>query len=171
MPQARKIKNEPKPLLPKFCYVCSPDFCCTMYTGPIQRALKKKQPRARSWRVLEDNDPTGSKSKAGEAAKRAAGIQVFSIPKRSPQLNVCDYALWTEINKRMRRQERRWPAGKNETRTAYRKRLRLTALRISKAFINKSISNKRVRCKRLLAARGRHFEEGGNWLPTSCEVA
>ena len=84
-----------------------------------------------------------------------------SIPKRSPQLNVCDYALWTEINKRMRRQERRWPAGKKETRAAYLKRLRLTALRLPKAFINKSISNMRVRCKRLLAARGRHFEEGG----------
>ena len=84
MPQAWKIKNGPKPFLPKFCYVCSPDFCCTMYTGPIQRVLKK-HPRARSCRVLEDNDPTGFKSKAGEAAKRAAGIQVFSIPKRSPQ--------------------------------------------------------------------------------------
>ena len=70
-------------------------------------------------------------------------------------------ALWTEINKRMRRQERRWPAGKKETRATYLKRLRLTALRLPKAFINKSISNMRVGCKRLLAARGRHFEEGG----------
>lgn len=85
MPQAWKIKNAPKSCLPKFGYVCPPNFCCTMYTGPIQRALKKKHPRARSWRVLEDNDPTGFKSKAEEAAKRAAGIQVFSIPKKSPQ--------------------------------------------------------------------------------------
>ena len=110
---------------------------------------------------MEDNDPTGFKSAKGEAAKSAAGIEVFTIPKRSSQLNVCDYALWTEINKRMRRQERRWPAGKKETRAAYLKRLRLTALRLPTAFINKSISNMRVRCKRLLAARGRHFEEGG----------
>ena len=85
MPQAWKIKNAPKSCLPKFGYVCPPKFCCTMYTGPIQRALKKKHPRARSWRVLEDNDPTGFKSTAGEAAKKAAGIQVFSIPTRSRQ--------------------------------------------------------------------------------------
>ena len=48
MPQAWKIKNAPKSCLPKFGYVCPPNFCCTMYTGPIQRALKKKHPRARS---------------------------------------------------------------------------------------------------------------------------
>ena len=88
-------------------------------------------------------------------------MQVFSIPKRGPQLNVCDYALGIEISKRMRRQERRWPVGKKETRAAYLKRLRLIALRLPKVCINKSISNMRVRCKRLPAARGRHFEEGG----------
>ena len=30
-----------------------------------------------------------------------------------------------------------------------------------KSFIEKSIGNMKVRCQRLLAARGRHFEEGG----------
>ena len=132
-----------------------------MYKGPIRRALKKAHPRARSWRVLEDNDPTGFKSNKGKAAKEEAGIEVFHIPKRSPQLNVCDYALWREINERMRQQERHWPRAKKETRAGYLKRLRRTALRLPRAFIDKSISNMRARCKRLLAARGRHFEEGG----------
>ena len=132
-----------------------------MYEGPIRRALAKVLPTSRAWRVLEDNDPTGFKSGKGEAAKAAAGIEVFSIPKRSPQLNVCDYALWTEINKRMRRQERRWPKGAKETRAGYLSRLRRKALRLSKTFIDKSISNMKVRCQRLLVARGRHFEEGG----------
>lgn len=132
-----------------------------MYRGPIQRALKKAYPARKKWRVLEDNDPTGFKSKKGEEAKAASAIEIFSIPKRSPQLNVCDYALWAEINKRMRRQERRWPAGKRETRSVYLTRLRRTALRLPKRFIDKSIGNMRVRCRRLLAARGRHFEEGG----------
>ena len=110
---------------------------------------------------MEDNDPTGFKSGKGEVAKSAAGIEVFSIPKRSPQLNVCDYALWAEVNRRMRRQEERWPVQKKETRAAYLVRLRRTALRLPKAFIDKSIGNMKVRCERLLAARGRHFEEGG----------
>ena len=132
-----------------------------LYSGPIRRALKKAHPGARAWRVLEDNDPTGFKSKTGEAAKKESGIEVFRIPKRSPQLNVCDYALWAEINKRRRQNERRWNANKKETRGAYLKRLRRTALRLPKTFIDKSISNTKVRCQRLLAARGRHFEEGG----------
>ena len=96
-----------------------------------------------------------------ERQRRGLLVQFISVPKRSPQLNVCDYALWIRINKRVRRQERRWPAGKKETRAAYRKRLRLTAFRLPMAFINKSISNMRVRCKRLLAAHGRHLNEGG----------
>ena len=49
--------------------------------------------RACSWTVLEDNDPTGFKSTAGKNAKRESKIKVFAIPKRSPDLNVCDYAL------------------------------------------------------------------------------
>ena len=97
----------------------------------------------------------------GEAAKKESGIEVFRIPKRSPQLDVCDYALWAEINKRMRQNERRWNANKKETRGAYLKRLRRTALRLPKTFIDKSISNMKVRCQRLLGAHGRHFEEGG----------
>ena len=55
---------------------------------------------------MEDNDPTGFKSKAGIAAKAKAGIVVFPIPKRSPELNVLDYAVWKEVNKRMLLQER-----------------------------------------------------------------
>ena len=132
-----------------------------MYAGPILRALKKAHGARRKWRVLEDNDPTGWKSRKGVAAKAAAGIDLFRIRRRSPQLNVCDYALWAEVNKRMRRQERRWPVGKRETRAAYLARLRRVALRLPKAFIDKSICNMKVRCQRLLAARGKHFEEGG----------
>lgn len=132
-----------------------------LYKGAVRRALQKAAPTRRSWRVLEDNDPTGFKSAKGEDAKRAAGINVFSIPKRSPQLNVCDYALWAEVNRRMRRQEQRWAAQRKETRAAYLARLRRTALRLPKTFIENSIGNMKVRCRRLSAARGRHFEEGG----------
>ena len=41
-----------------------------------------------------------------------AHIRTFNIPKRSPDLNVCDYALWTAVNNRMRSQEEAWPASK-----------------------------------------------------------
>ena len=95
---------------------------------------------------------------------RNTGVARNSIPawfKGSPQLNVRDYALWAEVNKRMRRQERRWPASRKETRKQYLTRLRRTAMRLPASFINESIGNMRTRTQRLKAAKGKHFEEGG----------
>ena len=131
-----------------------------MYEGPIRKALDRAYPHRKSWTILEDNDPTGFKSSKGLKAKSAAGIKVFSIPQRSPDLNVCDYALWAEVNKRMRRQEEKWSADKRETRKHYLARLRRTALRLPTSFIEKSVGDMTVRCKRLRAAEGKHFPEG-----------
>ena len=97
------------------------------YEGPVLDAQKKAFPRKRRFAVLEDNDPSGFKSSKGHTAKVRAKIDEFNIPKRSPDLNVCDYALWKEVSKRMRGQERKFPTGKRETRTKLLKRLRRTA--------------------------------------------
>ena len=67
----------------------------------LGRALRKAYPGRSSFKVLEDNDPSGFRSGKGLKAKRAEKINVFEIPKRSPCLNVCDYALWDEVNRRM----------------------------------------------------------------------
>ena len=84
--------------------------------------------------MLEDNDPSGFRSKAGLKAKSDVGIDAFEIPKRSPQLNVCDYALWTEVERRMRRQEQRFPPTMRESRAAFMARLRRTAMRMPSTF-------------------------------------
>ena len=104
---------------------------------------------------------SGFKSSKGVAGKIAAKIHAFEIPRRSPDLNVLDYAIWKEINRRMRLQEQKWPRGKREARGQYLTRLRRTALRLPKAFITKSIGDMHRRCKRLLAAKGGFIEEGG----------
>jgi hypothetical protein len=136
------------------------DVASEMYSGPIKDALKKARPRKRSWRVLEDNDPCFT-SRKGVQAKRAAKIETFNIPRRSPGLNVCDYTLWQEINKRMRRAEAKWPKDMLETRAKYLARLRKTAMRLPTSFIHRSIGDLRRRCARLYDARGGNFEEGG----------
>ena len=51
----------------------------------------------------EDKDPTGFKARAGVQAKAAVGIKVFEILKWGPDFNVCDYALWAAVNRKMRR--------------------------------------------------------------------
>ena len=113
------------------------------------------------WGVLEDNGPARFTPSKGKAAKAASKIEPFVIPCRTPELSVCDYALWKEVNKRMRRQEKHWAAGKKETRAAYMARLRRTAMRLPEAFIRKSIGDMARRCHRLYKAKGHHIEEGG----------
>ena len=131
-----------------------------LYRGPVQKALRREYPGKRKFSVLEDNDPTGWKSKKGIAAKKAAKIAVFRIPPRSPDLNVLDYAVWTEINKRMRRQERKFSKQKVETKQAYLKRLDGTARRLGEGFLRRSIADMKRRCQRLHDAKGGHFHEG-----------
>ena len=130
------------------------------YRGPIATALRKEYPNRKSWTVLEDNDPSGFRSKAGLSAKEDMGISAFQIPKRSPALNVCDYALWSEVNRRMRMQEKRMPPSKRESRVDFLRRLKRTALRLPSAFSDASMKQMRKRCQRLRDAKGGHFEEG-----------
>ena len=132
-----------------------------LYAGPLLQALKRARPRSRTFTILEDNDPTGFKSKKGVRAKAANKIKVFAIPKRSPDLSVCDYALWKQVNAVMRRQEARFHRSKRETRAQFIERLKRAARGLTATFINKSIGDMVWRCKRCYEAQGGHFEEGG----------
>ena len=129
------------------------------HTGPVANASQRTYPQKRQFSVLEDNGPAGFKSGRGQEAKREAGIAPFEIPKRSPDLNLCDYSLGSEISRRMRRQEASWPAGRKETRAKYLARLRRTAKRLPASFLNKCVGDMRRRCQLLHAAKGKHFEE------------
>jgi hypothetical protein len=139
----------------------SGDAAVKMYSGPLVKALKKAYPTKRSYNLLEDNDPTGYKSKKGVASKEEMHIKLFAIPKRSPDLSICDYALWKEVNKRMRNSEKAWASNKRESRVDYLARLRRTATRLPRPFVLKSIGDMKRRCLRLYKAKGFHFEEGG----------
>ena len=137
------------------------DAAAAAYAGPVKRALAAEFPGRRTFTVLEDNDPAGFKSGLGLIAKRAAGIKAFEIPKRSPALNVCDYFLWSAVNKRMREQEKTFTDDRRETRATFLKRLRRTALNLPSSVVAASVGDMKRRCERLLAAGGGHFEEGG----------
>jgi hypothetical protein len=132
-----------------------------LYTGPVSACLKKEYPAKRSWNVLEDNDPSGYKARVAVAAKDAAKIKVFTIPKRSPDLNVLDYFVWAEVERRLRKQERRWAAGRKEDRGQFKKRLRRVAKSIPGALVNKAVGDMAWRVAQLYKAKGGLFEEGG----------
>ena len=129
-----------------------------IYKGPMLKVLQQAYPSRRRYNVLEDNDPAGFRSKIGMKAKEEAHIDTFEIPRHSPQLNLCDYFLWAEVNKRMRETERKWPQGKKEERSAYLRRLTRTAKSLPSDMINKAIGHMKVRCERLLNEKGGQIE-------------
>ncbi len=61
-----------------------------MYQSALSPALARHNPRKRKYLVLEDNDPSGYKSRAAEDAKKAAGTSPMIFPKRSPDMNPLD---------------------------------------------------------------------------------
>ena len=132
-----------------------------LYADVVAPALKERYPEKRKYVVLEDNDPSGNRSKRGMDAKTFHKMKVFEIPKRSPDLNVLDYAVWSEVERRMRAQERKWRVVKTETRAQFGVRLDRTARNLPKAFIDKAVSSLARRCQLLYDARGGLFEEGG----------
>ena len=76
-------------------------------------------------------------------------------------LNVCDYFLWAEINKRMRKHEQKFPAEKRESRAAFLARLRRTAMGLPAEMVSDAVGDMKRRRNRLLVAEGGHVEEGG----------
>ena len=132
-----------------------------LYKGALLHAVQRGWPGKRRFSVLEDNDPTGFKSRAGIQAKHDAKLTVFAIPPRSPDLSPCDYGLWAEVNRRMRRAERSFPTSKRETRAEYVDRLRRTAKALPRRAVEKILMDMKRRCHRCFEARGGHFAEGG----------
>lgn len=130
-----------------------------MYEGPLLKAMRRAfpehaaKPRAR-WVVLEDNDPSGYKSRKALTAKADSGIITDDLPRRSPDLNVLDYALWHEINVRMRKQEAAFGHRKKESKKAYLKRLRKTALSLPSATVKEAVRGMRRRVEDLVKAKG-----------------
>lgn len=139
----------------------SGDQAAAKYTDVVLPALKKQYPSRSSFTILEDNDPTGNMSKKGIAAKAACKMRVLSIPKRSPDLNVLDYSIWSAVERRLRAQERKMPSSKAETRAQFETRLNRTARALPKDFIERSIMNLKERAQRLYKAKGGLFDEGG----------
>ena len=88
-------------------------------------------------------------------------MEVFKIPKRSPDLNVLDYAVWAKVETLLRAQERKMPKSRYESRAQFEARLDRTACSLPPEFIRKSILNLKERCQRLYKAKGGLFEEGG----------
>ena len=121
-----------------------------LYQGAILKGLKKHRGQKRNYRVLEDNDPRGYKSGKAQAAKAEHGITAVPFPRYSPDLNPLDFAIWNEVEARMIKNTPKHL----ETVAAYKKRLRLTALRLPSQFVVKAVRSIPARMKAVVAAKG-----------------
>lgn len=132
-----------------------------MYAGPLRRCLARQYPGVKgNWRVLEDNDPAGYKSAKAKDAKKASSITTLDLPKRSPDLNPLDFNFWAAVNRKMREEERGWPASKKESRAAFIVRLRKAARSFPSEYINGIVGAIAGRCHKVVAAKGGHIAEG-----------
>ena len=122
-----------------------------MYRGPIVKFLRKKNPTKESFLLVEDNDPTGYKSRAAIAAKKELGIRAMKWPRYSPDLMPLDFSLWANISKRM---DASAPSGR-ETADDFKKRLRRVALSTPRASVADMVGKIRGKATEIWAAKGK----------------
>ena len=73
------------------------EVAASLYRGPLLKALKKYRGIKDRYVVVEDNDPTGYKSKKAITAKEEVGISTVEWPRYSPDLNPLDFHVWHQI--------------------------------------------------------------------------
>ena len=88
-------------------------------------------------------------------------MQQFQIPCRSPDLNVMDFYVWSEVERRLRMEERIWHVDHQESRDEFIQRLQRTIRTLPKASIDRAIGDLAWRARALHKAKGGLFEEGG----------
>ena len=120
------------------------------YRGPILRALRRCRGEKDSYLLLEDNDPSGYKSKKACEAKAEVGIRTMEFPRYSPELNPMDYFVWNEINTKMLKSRVKG----FESIKKYKARLRRTAMSLPRETVLKAVASLKKRAQAVYDAQG-----------------
>ena len=126
------------------------EIAAGLYRGPLRDALRAHRGVKRRYTLLEDNDPTGYKSRKAQAAKEEVGVYPVRFPKYSPDLNPLDFYVWSEI-------ERRALSLKGSgfvSAKAYKKRLQRIAKALPRAAIERALASIPRRAKAIVDAKG-----------------
>ena len=91
--------------------------------------------------------------------QRKLNIDVFEIPKRSPDLNPLDFAFCSAVNVRLRAQEAKFSEEYRETRKAFVARLKRTVMRVPASVLGPMARSMKRRCAAVKKANGGNFEE------------
>ena len=77
-------------------------------------------------------------------------VSAVAFPKYSPDLNPLDYFVWAEVNRRMGSQS----APANESQTAYKSRLRQTAMSIPAPAIRVAVGKMKAKAAEVVQSKG-----------------
>ena len=129
-----------------------------MYKGPLAKALKKTWGQRRSCCVVEDGDRKGNQSGNGIRAKAEAKIRALTLPPHTPSWMPLDYAVWSEI---LRRMDMSGPRAGTESKAAYVKRLEETARKLPRGYVKSVIAKMKGNIKDVVDADGYHAQRCG----------
>ena len=73
-------------------------------------------------------------------------------------MNVLDYRLWSEINRRMRAQEASFSSGRHESKVQYMTRLRDTAMALPEGYVTKAVQEMHRRVRAVQATQGGYMK-------------
>jgi hypothetical protein len=122
-----------------------------LYAGPIAKALTRVRGDKRKYTVVEDGDRKGFTSKKGKSGKVKAKIKALTLPPRTPSLMPLDYALWSEIDRRMAKSD---PASGRESEDDFKARLKKTALSLPRGYVKRTLARMRANILALGEAKG-----------------
>ena len=120
-----------------------------LYRGPLKTALEKHRGKKGRYLVLEDNDPSGFKSKKAEQAKKEVHIRAVPFPKYSPDLNPLDFHVWHAVEEKVIKKLKGPTSVKK-----FKELLRRTAKSLKEDDIRAAVSSIKARAKAVHAAGG-----------------
>ena len=110
--------------------------------------------------VWLDNDPSGFEAREAVKFRKTLGNLVFrNIPVYSPELQPCDWTLWSTLERRLRAAEQRLPADYRESKTEFQARVKKTLLSTTLRNLD---AEQAARCERIHKKRGGVVE--GIWF-------
>jgi hypothetical protein len=132
------------------------EAAAALYRGPLIETLRRLYGnKRRRFTILEDNDPTGYKSNKGKVAKEELKIDPIKFPKYSPDLNLLDFYVWSEIERRALLSK----AASVDTAAKYKARLRRIAKALPRDTVLKATAGIAARAKEVVQAKGGHISK------------
>ena len=94
--------------------------------------------------------PRSCRARSRAVLRKALKVSAVAFPKYSPDLNPLDYFVWAEVNRRMGSQS----APANESQTAYKSRLRQTAMSIPAPAIRAAVGKMKAKAAEVVQSKG-----------------